>query len=313
MKYRLYHGSSSYLSLEVAYSYIDKLHSKDPALSLLSLEADSLPAQNIIDIISSPSLFQEKRILFIKRIWKNKERVILLEKILEILSEGIITDHLLFWEDQKIKANTKYYKFFKEKEYIEEIPELNKRTFFSWLRKELEKNNLKIDQTNIKELAERTNYDPERCKNEIIKFKLNNPNGIITKEDIHTLTVDSLEKEIWDLIDAINERDTEKSIQILEKLFLQTIDPNYILSMLARNLRLILLANFLIQQGKTSRDISSILKIPPFTTPALIKAGGKYDNEKIRFIYKKLSNLDLQIKTGKIDGNLGLSILCPYL
>ncbi len=313
MEYILYHGTSSYLSLEAAHSYLEEVKGKDPSTSINIVDADSVNSQNIIDLLTSPTLFASKRVIFIKRVYRNKDRKTVTEDIVKILKEDKGEDLIIFWEDQKIRSNTKYYKFFKKHNSVEEISDLNKRTFFSWLRKELEKQDLKIDQSVTRILAEKTNYDPERCKSQIAKFKLNNPDKIIEKEDIELLTADTLEKEIWDLIDAINKQDKEKSVSILEKLSSQSTDANYTLAMLARNLRLIYLTKHLANQGKDYRKISSLLKIPPFTTPSLVKASSQYSNEKIKLLYSKLSNLDFQIKTGKIEANLGLTLICPFL
>jgi DNA polymerase-3 subunit delta len=93
----------------------------------------------------------------------------------------------------------------------------------------------------------------------------------------------------------------------------QGADANYILSMLARNLRLLYLTKTLDEEGKGYKEISSALKIPPFTTPSLIKTSKQYSEEKIKLLYSKLSNLDYQIKTGKIEPNLGLTLICPFL
>lgn len=313
MEYKLYHGNSTYLSLEEVHSHLKKLKDENPTISADILEADSKTPMEIVDFLTSPSLFSTKRIILIKRLYRNKEKAILTEALVEILKEGKNDDQIIIWEDQKIRSNTKYYKFFKKNKAVEELNELNKRTFFTWLRKELDKQGLKIDQSVIKKLAERTNYDPERCKNEIEKFKLHNQDRIIREEDIEELTADTLEEEIWDLTDAINIQDKERSITILERLTSQGVDANYILSMLARNLRLLYLTKTLDEEGKGYKEISSALKIPPFTTPSLIKASKQYSEEKIKLLYSKLSNLDYQIKTGKIEPNLGLTLICPFL
>lgn len=313
MEYKLYHGTSPYLSLEIVHKYIDELYKKHPASTFILLDADHKSTKDVLDAISSPSLFSTKRILFLKRIYRNKDKSILIDEVLSILKNQNSDDILIFWEDQKIKSNTKYYKFFKENKSLEEVDALNKRTFFSWLRDELEKNSLKIDPIIIKELAERTNYDPERCANEIKKFKLNSTSMVIRKEDLEELTSDTLERDIWDLIESINQEDRVTSMEILEKLTKQSVDENYILSMLVRNLRLITLTKFLSGKRKDYREISSLLKIPPFTTPALVKSSQKYTNEKLIKLYTKLSNLDYQIKTGKVDAKLGLTLICPYL
>jgi DNA polymerase-3 subunit delta len=313
VEYKLYHGNSTYLSLEAVHSYLNRLEKENPLISVDILEADSKDPKEIIDFLTSPSLFSTKRIILIKRLYSNKQKAVLTEALLEILEEDKSDDHIIIWEDQKIRSNTKYCKFFQKNKAIEELNELNKRTFFTWLRKELKKHELKIDQSVIKKLAERTNYDPQRCKNEIEKFKLCNPNKIIEEEDIEKLTADTFEKEIWDLTDAINTQNKEKSITTLERLTSQGADANYILSMLARNLRLLYLTKTLDKEGRRYAEISSALKIPPFTTPPLIKASRQYSNEKIKLLYSKLSNLDYQIKTGKIEPNLGLTLICQFL
>ena len=163
-----------------------------------------------------------------------------------------------------------------------------------------------MDPTLQKLLAEKTNYDPERCANEIKKLKLD------PESDLRYVT-DTLEKDIWGLIDAINHKDRAQSMSILENLYKQNNDPNYILSMLARNLRIMTLAKYLNDQRKSFKEICSILRIPPFTLPSILDSSKGYEWKNIQQIYKKLANLDQQIKTGKIDGNLGLTLICPYL
>jgi DNA polymerase-3 subunit delta len=83
--------------------------------------------------------------------------------------------------------------------------------------------------------------------------------------------------------------------------------------MLARNLRLITQAKYLIENGYDYKQIASVLKVPPFTVPSIINASKNQTSEKIKKLYEKFTNLDFQIKTGKIDGNLGLTLLCSYI
>ena len=244
-------------------------------------------------------------------LFRSKE--LFLEKILNIIEQNTSKDIVLFWEDQKIKSNTKYYKFFLKGNSIEEQDALNKRTFIPWAKRRIAKSELKIEPDALSELAERTNYDPERLNMEVEKFRLNDEKKIISIDDVESLTTDTFERDIWSLIDAINESDTVKSMNILESLNKQSVDPNYTISMLARNLRLITLTKFLLEKDSSSREIASALKVPPFLIPNLIKGAKKYSNERLVTIFTKLSNLDFQIKTGQIDGVLGLTLICPYL
>lgn len=313
MTYKLYHGSSSYLSLGIAHDFVNQQKAKNPNLAILPIQGDTEDPQKILDLISSRSLFFESRLIFLKRIYKNKRKDSFLDELLNTLKQSSSTDTLIFWEDQKIKANTKYYKFFKQNNAVESIDLLNKRTFFTWAKQILNKQKIKIQNDALKKLAEKTNYDPERFQNEIQKLTLANDDETITIEHVETLTSDTLEQDIWNLINAINEQDKTNSMEILERLRLQSIDPNYIISMLARNLRLITLTKFLSSKNKTYSEMASQLAVPPFTIPQLISASKKYSDERICKLYTKMSNLDMQIKTGQIDGNLGITVLLPYI
>ncbi|MGI5897980.1 MAG: DNA polymerase III subunit delta [Candidatus Dojkabacteria bacterium] len=313
MIYKLYHGSSPYLSLRSVHSYIDKERKDDASIEVIQINADFADQAKLIDVISSQNLFAKRKLIFIKRIYKHKKKDSFLDELLATVKQDNSTNILIFWEDQKVKSNTKYYKFFKENDAIEESEALNKRTFFTWVKGILKEKNIEIDSDALKELAERTNYDPERCSNEIKKLLLNDDAHVIKKEDISNIVSDTLEKDIWNLIDSINNQDNKTCMEILERLKKQNTDPNYIISMLARNLRLITLTKFLDGQRKGYKEIASSLKVPPFTVPSLLKTSKKYSEEKIKKMYMKMGNLDFQIKKGLIDGNLGLTLLLPYI
>ncbi len=302
MIYKLYHGSSPYLSLEALKQDIKQYSD----IKFQIINAESKNPQEIYDQVGSNSLFESRRGIVIKRLYKNKEKDKLIESLLVVIEKNATEDIIYFWEDEKLRVNTKYLKFFVKTSSANQYDELNKRTFATWLKEELKKNGLEMEGTLQKLLAERTNYDPERCANEIKKLKLD------PQADTRYIT-DTLENDIWNLIDSINQKNRIQSLNILENLYKQNSDPNYILSMLARNLRIMTLVKYLNEQGKSFKEICSMLRIPPFTLPSILDSSKKYEWKNITQIYKKLANLDHQIKTGKIDGNLGLTLICPYL
>lgn len=311
MKYKLFHGNSPYLSRKATYKELKKIKAENPNTQIEIIEADSLESSKYADTLASSTLFASKKILFIKRLYRNKDKDKLTEYTTEYLKNNESEDIVILWEDQKIRSTTKYLKFFKENNALEEFNTLNKRTFMTWMKEELKEQNIEIDSTIQKLIATNTNYDPERCSNELQKYKLSGEQ--ITKEYILETTTDTLELDIWGLIDAINHQDKSLSLEIMERLFTQNNDPHYILAMLARNLRLLTLTKHLTKKRASSGEIASVLRVPPFTVPSMIKASEQYSDEKILKMYEKFTNLDFQLKTGKIEGRLGLTLLCTYL
>jgi DNA polymerase III subunit delta len=305
--YRLFHGSNTYLSLRAIHSEIQKLEN----IELITIEADSTKNEVIADSLLSQGLFSSQKVYFLKRPYKNREKSELTEYILSILEKDE-TKNVLIWEDQKIRSNTRYFKFFKQHEAVEEYDELNKRSFSSWAQREIEHYPFKINVNELNLIGEKSNFNPETFVNNLEKLKLCGEENI-TKDIINELLADTLESDIWKLMDAINHQDKKSIGKHLEKLLISNTDPIFILSMIARNLRISIQVKELLDTGTSGREIPSILKLPPFTVYPLIDTLRGLSKDRILMQYSKLTNLDYEIKTGRINPILGLSLFTAIL
>ncbi len=307
--YKLYIGNETYLSFTEAKKFVKNLRDESQ-FEYLSVDAEKIKAGDLIDILSSNSLFNNQRVIFLKRVYRNKERESIISFLLEYLDSNS-TDYIVLWEDQKISSVTKYVKFFKQKNLLKEYTKLNKRSFVSWAKDILNSQNININKNALDLLIQYSNYDTERFENSIKKLQLLDKDSI-SEEDIKELSPNTLEEDIWKLLDEIN-TDNGQPLLILENLFKQEVDPNYIISMIVRNIRLITMAKYMIEKGSSYSEIASVLKIPPFTVGPIVNSAKRYNREKIMTIYEKLSSLDYEIKVGRIEPKLGLTLLCTIL
>ena len=304
---KLFHGKDTFISLRDARKEINSMIGEGK--EKFSIDGDKVSADEFSDILNANSLFSSERVLFVKRLYRNKKKDILLEILLKYLQENHPHTDIILWEDQKIRSITKYYKYFKKNKTLVDSPELNKRTFLSWAQKEADEQNINLEKNIIKLLSERSNFNTETFLNEIQKLKLTGKEKF-KEEDIINNSTDTLEYDIWKLIDSINsEKDTNERVKILERILYQEVDVNYIISMLARNLRLTVLIKDLSEKNTSQKDIASTLRIPPFTIPQMMKISKGYSFEKISMLYEKLSSLDYEIKRGRIEPKLGLTLL----
>jgi DNA polymerase-3 subunit delta len=83
--------------------------------------------------------------------------------------------------------------------------------------------------------------------------------------------------------------------------------------MIARNLRISIQVKELLEDNQDVKKIASKLKLPPFVVYPIAKSVKKTSKDKILLEYKKLANLDYEIKTGRIDPILGLSLFTLVL
>jgi len=305
---KLFHGKETFLSLREAKEEVQNILKKRNIEKII-VEGDKVTPENILDLLNTNSLFTPERLLFLKRLYRNKEKVTLIPSLLEFLEKEHGNTHVIIWEDQKIRSITKYFKYFQNNNQIQESSDLNKRTFLTWAYQETKDKGIVLDKPLIKILSERSNFSPESFTNELQKLKLTGKR-VFKEEDIVEGTTDSLEYDIWKLISSINSnRNVPERMEILEKILSQKVDVLFIITMLARNLRLTVQIKELLENKKSSREIASLLKIPPFIIPQMQNLAKEYSIEKISLLYEKLSSLDYEIKRGRIEPNLGITLL----
>jgi len=305
----LFIGNETYLSFKNAKNCVKELL-KEKELEYVVIDGEKTDSSKIIDTLSSQSLFNLPKVIFVKRAYKNKDRENLIPFLMEYVNTNS-SNKLIIWEDQKISSVTKYVKLFKSLNSLQEFNKLTKPSFNKYVKDLVQQYGLSITPELITLLSQYSNFDTERLENNILKLRLLGKE-IINKEDIQFILQDTLEQDIWRLLDEMNSEEG-KPLVILEKILTQKIDPKYILPMIIRNIRLITQTKYLLSNNYNFGQIASILKIPPFTLPPIVQTSKRYDWGKIISKYEKLSNLDYEIKVGRIDSKLGLTLFCTTI
>jgi DNA polymerase-3 subunit delta len=314
----LLHGKNTFLSLKEAKSVIDKIKVKrekdGTKVDTLTADASTENLEKIINEIETPSFLSNHKIIFLKRPTQNKDKEKIQEWIIALASKpksptGI---DIILWEDQKLRSNMRLVKVFKEKNKIYESPYLNKRTFITWAKKQLSPKNINLTTDAIYTLSQKSNYDPERFFHEVEKLALLGKENI-TIEDIEEVSPNTLEHTIWELIDDINDGKTEVIGEKLNDLITQGNEPHFILSMIARNLRLIFMTTELDKEGMSSSEIAKKLGTAPFVIGKIKHKSQKMKPDKIKMLYEKLTGIDYSTKTGQIEIELALNLLVSVI
>ncbi len=306
---KIFEGENTFLSKQRLDEILEK---KDSSIAIKIFDADSTDISQIIHEYETQDIFCPKKIIVLKRLLSNKQYKELVEKIHSVHNEIQDTD-IIIWEEMRIPKTTRYYKMFQKINAIESFPKFNKRSFATWATTFVKDKRMEIERNAFQSMLALTNYDPNIFVNEIEKFELMGKKNIVL-EDLGKNIHDSYNNSIWEFIDAINEKQNQKTYtKILLNLLSHRIDPHYLMIMIARNIKQLLLVNKLIAEGKDSREMVSILKIPPFTLPKLKSIAQKSSYAHLLKIYEKIYNLNYETKVGNIDPELGLILLTTRL
>lgn len=264
----------------------------------------------VLNDASSISLFGEKKVIIVsnsyiftgnvkKGIEQNLEE---LEKYINSMNPNTI---LIFTvNNEKLDERKKITKLAKKNGIIKEY---NHADIITIIEKMFDGYSIQLE--TIKYLINRVGDDITLLSNEIEKIKLYKDNEKkIVKEDIDKLTSKSLEVNNFKLIDSIIAKNKSEAITLYNERLRLNEEPIAIIIALANQIRIMYQVKQLYMDGYTENKIASILSIHPYRVKLAAQNGKKYDSNILLEYLKKLSDLDINIKTGNIDKILGLEL-----
>jgi len=129
----------------------------------------------------------------------------------------------------------------------------------------------------------------------------------VTAEDVRLLTPEVAPISVFDMVDAIGERNIPKAAQLLHRL-LETEMPIPLFGMIVRQFRLLILAREVIDQGGRKSQIEKALKVHPFVAEKLQKQASLFDMNQLKEIYHRLLTTDEYMKTGQMDPKIAMEM-----
>ena len=286
-------GEESLINLE-----IDKILKKEKNYS--QIKYDSLtPCDKIIEELNTIDMFYDKKIVIVKDFLNIKEQDIL-QKYIEKSKDN----NILILTTSSLDERRKIVKTLKEKAKIIDTKNTNIDTFIKESFKDYE-----IDYQTINMLKEYTNNNYQKIENEINKLKmLKIDEKKITKEDIKEVTLKDFDTNIFDFLKAINNKNKKEALNIYYKLSQNKEDEIKIIGALANNYRLLYKIKVL-SNTTLDNDIMTKCNIKnPYRLKILKQESYNYSNEYLLNMLKKLSELDIKIKSGQTDKKLGIEL-----
>lgn len=267
-----------------------------------NLATDTL--SDVIEDCQTISLFEDKKliicenaVLFTAETNKESEN---LEKYLNNYNPNTIIIFVV--NKEKIDTRKKITKKIKE---IGQIKECNEEiNTFQFVKKSFK--DYTISEENIKLLINRVGENTLNLNNEINKIKLYKENNLITKEDILNVSTKKIDTNIFKLIDYIIQNKKNNALEIYDEMLKTGEEPIKIIIMLGNQFRIMYQAKELLKLGYNDKDIAKILAIHPYRVKLALQNSKKYNSDILLKYLSKLADIDISIKTGKINKNIAL-------
>lgn len=111
------------------------------------------------------------------------------------------------------------------------------------------------------------------------------------------------------LANAVRMRDRNEAMRVLHEM-LEEDDPVKILGGIVYQIRLLLLSRHALNDGTRAQDavkrLTDELRVSPYPARLAVEQAQRFSTRFLENIYRELLNIDVSIKTGRMDGKLAL-------
>lgn len=291
----LLHGKDTYRMKKKMREIMDEHKEKHKSgLNLRYLEGKNISFEDLRNEILAISMFKEKKLVVVSDLFSSSK---LKEELLEKGKAFVDSENvLLLSESEAVPAKDKLLAFLEKEGKVQEFEPLSGAKLRAWVAKEAEGKGGKIDDRALDLLIEYVGSDLWRMDNEM--GKLVNYSKTIREEDIKAMVRPDYETNIFDTIDAIALKDKKKAFELLKE-HLEKGDPVlYLLSMIASQIRNII-----------SVKSGSVSGLHPFVQRKATYQAKNFSMEDLKRIYGRITDLDFEIKVGKMDPDIALDVL----
>ncbi len=303
MNYLLY-GLEAFLINEEVEKIINK--EKDADVIRYNLDSDNI--KNIIDDCQMLSLFQSNKIVIIdncsyfNRVKNNEDDVSLLLEYLEHYNPS--TTLIIINHNETIDNTKKITKKIKEVGQIKEFNKIDPPTLVKKLFADYE-----IDREAINLLIERVGSTSAILNQEITKIKLyKDSDKKVTKEDILMVSSLNIDTNIYTFVDNIINKKTDIALKTYYEILKNNDDPADVIALIASKFRLMYQASNLSKKGLNHNEIAKILGVHPYPVKLACESANKYSSKVLLHYLEALADLDCDIKTGKVNAELGVEL-----
>lgn len=306
----IFYGGEQYLKKQyenrLKQTFTDSL-SGDMNISIFNGEID---VNNIIDAAETMPFFAEKRLILVKdsKLFKTGRKNDS-EKMADYIETIPQSTCLVFIEDEVDKRGRLYKAAAKAGRGIE-FKTPDEKELITWVQKQLKRSGVDIDIKTAVYFFGCIGSGMENAESELGKLAAyKGEGGVVSAQDIDEICTRSLEAKVFDLVDAIGQRKTDRAVEIYRGMLMAKDAPMMILTMITRQFRLMLQCKVLQESGTPQPNIAGTLGQKDFVVRKCIAQGKNFTVESLKNAMKDCLEADIGIKTGKIKDDLATEMI----
>ncbi|MCR4280253.1 MAG: DNA polymerase III subunit delta [Candidatus Komeilibacteria bacterium] len=307
------YGDDDFRSAEKMRQIRDKFREQvdKSGFNIVTLDGENLTLEQFNEATGQMGFLSTKRLIVIKNIFTNKKLADLKELVIAYLNRQKDTaeeNFILFWQSGSPDKRTGLFKKLSGYKYAQEFPALTGSQLPAWIIKTVKDRGGDITAAAAESLSANIGTDLWQLSNEINKLLANKKDSTITPTDVRELTVENIDDNIFALTDALAARDTKKALPLLERQLQQGMNEQYLLTMIARQFRILLQLKSLADQNISPAQMAKAAGLHPFVVKKTMPLIGRYSLSQLKKIFQSLHELDVNMKSLALEPKILLDL-----
>ena len=184
----------------------------------------------------------------------------------------------------------------------------------SWISQRAAKHGMDIEPRAVAALADSVGRQPRILDAELRKLALYRDGQPVRQQDVERMVAYVREASIFQAVDAVVEGRTGDAIRMARQITDAGQPASYVITMIARQVRLLLLAKDMRTRQAPSNEIGQRLRLPSFAVTRTLRQESRLSFERLKHMHHKLVDTDLAMKSmSSMDDQLTLELLIAEL
>jgi len=323
----VFHGQDEFSIGETLADFKHRLGPSDMVdLNTTVLDGPSLSLAELRHACDALPFLASKRLVIVKnlltRLTPQKARPLsraqegFLSALADYLPRLPDTARLVFVEERPLPARHPILRLAQQEArgYVKRFDPPSAKALPHWVEQRVRRHGAEIEPQAAQKLAAVVGTDLRLLDQEIVKLvTYTGGERAITAKDVDAVVPYVQEAVVFDLVDALGQRNGPVAAQTLHRLLDMGRHPLWLLSMIARQFRLLIQVKELLASGASQQDIVQTLKLHPFPARKLRAQAMHFTAAQLEMVYRHILDTDVAIKSGEIEAELALDMLVAGL
>jgi DNA polymerase-3 subunit delta len=247
---------------------------------------------------------------------RSQEDVQFLENLVDYLPDLPPTTRLFFVEDRQLPGKHPVITLARASDegYEKTFAKLTGNALTRWVQQRVRQEGGEIDGRTAQMLCAYVEGNLRLLDKEVEKLvAYTDGERPISEADIQLLTPQARHANIFNMVDAMGRRDGKTASHIYHNLLASGSHPLSLLAMITRQFRLMIQVKELAPRYDTYQAIARELGQNPYPIRKIQSQSANYTMEQLHTVYHQLLEMDVAIKTGRIEPTLALDTLIAGL